>query len=134
MPRAGWVKPVSNRRLSDLVSVGLLTKVFPPHVVDEVIAGVGRTEQRNRSLPAWLVASDGGIFSFGDATSHFYGSMGGSHLNKPVVGMAATSDASGYWLVASDGGIFSFGNAASQFYGSMGGSPLNKPVVGMARS
>jgi hypothetical protein len=56
MPRVGWVKPVSDRRLSDLVSVGLLTKVFPPDLVDEVIAGVGRTEQRNRSLPARVMA------------------------------------------------------------------------------
>ena len=29
----------------------------------------------------WLVASDGGIFAFGDAT--FYGSMGGKPLNQP---------------------------------------------------
>ncbi len=56
MARAGWVKPESDRRLSDLVSVGLLTRVFPPDVVDEVIAGVGRTEQRRRSLPARVVA------------------------------------------------------------------------------
>jgi hypothetical protein len=34
----------------------------------------------------WMVASDGGIFSYGDAT--FYGSHGGSPLNKPIVGMA----------------------------------------------
>jgi hypothetical protein len=34
----------------------------------------------------WLVAADGGVFSFGDA--QFYGSMGGQPLNKPVVGMA----------------------------------------------
>ena len=34
------------------------------------------------------VASDGGIFSFGDA--QFYGSMGGTPLNKPIVGMAST--------------------------------------------
>ncbi len=74
------------------------------------------------------VASDGGIFSFGDA--QFYGSMGGHPLNKPVVGMAAVPGGGGYWEVASDGGIFSFGDA--QFYGSMGGHPLNKPVVGMA--
>ena len=33
----------------------------------------------------WLVASDGGIFSFGDAT--FYGSEGGTPLNKPIVGI-----------------------------------------------
>src|ERR1700741_3514889 len=76
----------------------------------------------------WLVASDGGIFSYGDA--HFYGSMGGQHLKAPVVGMAATPDGNGYWLVASDGGIFSYGDA--HFYGSTGGSSINRPVVGMA--
>jgi len=36
----------------------------------------------------WLVAADGGVFSFGDAT--FHGSTGGLTLNEPVVGMAAT--------------------------------------------
>jgi hypothetical protein len=76
----------------------------------------------------WLVASDGGIFSFGGAP--YYGSTGGMILNKPVVGMAATSDGGGYWLVASDGGIFSYGDA--QFHGSTGSMVLNKPVVGMA--
>jgi Insertion element 4 transposase N-terminal/Transposase DDE domain len=43
---------LSGRRLSDLVSVGVLTKVFPPWVVDEVVAATGRREQRSRSLPA----------------------------------------------------------------------------------
>ena len=47
------------------------------------------------------------------ATPAFYGSMGGIHLNQPVVGMAATPDGGGYWLVAADGGIFAFGDAAS---------------------
>jgi hypothetical protein len=37
-------------------------------------------------LGYWEVASDGGIFTFGDA--QFLGSMGGQHLNAPVVGMA----------------------------------------------
>jgi len=78
----------------------------------------------------WLVASDGGIFAFGDA--QFYGSMGGHPLNKPVVGMTGTGDGHGYWMVASDGGIFAFGDA--QFYGSMGGQPLNKPIVGMSQT
>ena len=63
MPRAGWVKPVSDRRLSDLVSVGVLTRVFPPDVVDEVVAAAGRTEQRNRTLPARVMA----YFSIGMA-------------------------------------------------------------------
>ena len=76
----------------------------------------------------WLVASDGGIFSFGDAA--FRGSMGATALNRPIVGMAATPDAKGYRLAAADGGIFSFGDAG--FYGSMGGTALNRPIVGMA--
>ena len=76
----------------------------------------------------WLVASDGGIFSYGDAT--FYGSTGALTLNKPIVGMASTPDGKGYWLVASDGGIFSYGDAT--FYGSTGALTLNKPIVGMA--
>ena len=42
--------------MSDLVSVGVLMRVFPPGLVDEVIAGCGRTEQRYRSLPARSVA------------------------------------------------------------------------------
>jgi N-acetylmuramoyl-L-alanine amidase len=76
----------------------------------------------------WLVAADGGIFTFGDAT--FYGSEGGTTLNQPIVGMAATPDGKGYWLVASDGGIFTFGNAT--FYGSTGSLALNAPIVGLA--
>jgi hypothetical protein len=56
MARAGQLKPVSDRRLSDLVSVGLLTRVFPPVVVDEVIGECGRREQRHRSLPARTMA------------------------------------------------------------------------------
>jgi hypothetical protein len=74
-----------------------------------------------------LAAADGGVFSFGD--SSFFGSMGAQVLNRPIVGMAATSDRQGYWLVASDGGVFSFGDAA--FFGSTGNLRLNAPVVGM---
>src|SRR6185437_4737686 len=55
VPRSGWVKPESDRRLSDLVSVGLLTRVFPADVVDAVVAAAGRTELRQRALPARVV-------------------------------------------------------------------------------
>ncbi len=75
-----------------------------------------------------FVASDGGVFDFGDAG--FWGSTGSMHLNAPVVGMADTPSTNGYWLVASDGGIFSYGDA--RFFGSMGGQPLNRPIVGIA--
>jgi len=77
----------------------------------------------------WLVGADGGVFAFGGAP--YYGSMGGTHLNRPVVGLAPTAPLNwgGYREVATDGGIFAFGNAL--FYGSMGGQPLNQPIVGM---
>jgi hypothetical protein len=74
-----------------------------------------------------MVAADGGVFSF---CQSFLGSMGGQHLNAPMVGMAETPGGAGYWEVASDGGIFSYGNA--NFYGSTGSTRLNKPIVGMA--
>jgi Purple acid Phosphatase, N-terminal domain/Fibronectin type III domain/Calcineurin-like phosphoesterase len=74
----------------------------------------------------WLVASDGGVFSF---NAPFRGSTGNLRLNKPIVAMGATPDGAGYWLVASDGGVFSF-NAT--FYGGTGLMKLNKPIVGMA--
>jgi hypothetical protein len=74
-----------------------------------------------------MAAADGGVFSFCEP---FLGSMGGTHLNRPIVGMASTPDGGGYWLVASDGGVFAFGNA--RFLGSMGGTHLNRPIVAVA--
>ena len=76
----------------------------------------------------WLVASDGGIFSFCDAT--FRGSTGATRLAQPIVGMAHTPSGNGYWLVARDGGIFAFGDAV--FRGSTGAIRLNQPIVNMA--
>ena len=63
----------------------------------------------------YMVGSDGGVFSFGDA--RFHGSMGGAHLNRPIVGLSPTPDNRGYWLVASDGGVFAFD---APFRGSLG--------------
>jgi len=93
--------------------------------LDQPIVGMASTPSGHGY---WLVAGDGGIFSFGDAP--FDGSMGGHHLNAPIVGMASTSSAAsaqpaypalfGYVLVGSDGGVFAFGDAP--FYGSGLGS------------
>ena len=55
MPRAGWVKPETDQRLSDHVALGVLTRTFPPALVDAVLAETGRAEQRTRLLPARLV-------------------------------------------------------------------------------
>jgi hypothetical protein len=80
----------------------------------------------------WLVASDGGIFTYGDAA--FHGSTGSLVLNKPVVGMTTSPDGGGYLLVATGGGVFAFGDAG--FYGSVPevlkpGQVLNKPIEGI---
>jgi hypothetical protein len=77
----------------------------------------------------WMVASDGGIFPFGNAGG--FGSTGNIRLNQPIVGMAKAPHDDGYWLVASDGGIFPFGPGAGG-YGSTGNIRLNQPIVGMA--
>ena len=55
MPRAGWVKPQTDQRLSDHVALGVLTRTFPPWLVDEVVAATGRAQRRHRLLPARLV-------------------------------------------------------------------------------
>ena len=55
MPRAGQRKPISDSRLTDHVSIGVLTRVFPPELVDGVIDEAGRREQRQRLLPARVV-------------------------------------------------------------------------------
>lgn len=74
----------------------------------------------------WEVASDGGVFSYGDAV--YSGSTGSLKLNRPIVGMAKDPDGKGYWLVASDGGVFSFD---AEFHGSAGSLKLNSPIVAM---
>jgi hypothetical protein len=76
-----------------------------------------------------FVASDGGVFNYGTGAP-FLGSLGGTHLNAPIVGVGVMPAGDGYYLAASDGGVFAYGSA--QFYGSMGGTHLNKPVVGIA--
>ncbi|WP_427004507.1 IS4 family transposase [Pseudarthrobacter sp. H2] len=55
MARSGWVTPEGPERLSDHVSLGVLTRVFPPDVVDAVIGRTGAREQRNRLLPSRLM-------------------------------------------------------------------------------
>jgi len=55
MPRTGWVKPETDQRLSDHISLGVLTRVFPPDLVDLVVTDSGRTEVRHCLLPARVV-------------------------------------------------------------------------------
>ena len=74
----------------------------------------------------WLVASDGGIFAFGDAV--FRGSTGAIRLRQPIRAMKPTPDGAGYRLFAADGGVFNFGNAT--FKGSASNTTSQLVVAG----
>ncbi|RPI07365.1 MAG: N-acetylmuramoyl-L-alanine amidase [Actinobacteria bacterium] len=76
---------------------------------DEVPSGAQMMAATPSGNGYWVVGSDGGIFSYGDAG--FHGSLGGITLNSPVVGITATPSGRGYWLIAQDGGVFAFGDA-----------------------
>ena len=86
--------------------------------LNQPIVGMAATPSGNGY---WLVASDGGIFSFGDAG--FHGSTGAMTLNQPITSLIQTR--LGYDLVAKDGGVFNFNSpfvgsgASSELYGSV---------------
>ncbi|MDQ1396853.1 MAG: hypothetical protein QOG64_2112, partial [Acidimicrobiaceae bacterium] len=80
------------------------------------------------SRPYWLASNNGSVWPVNGAPD--LGSLRGTTLTKPIVGMTVTASQQGYWLVASDGGVFSFGDAG--WFGSTGAMHLNKPIVGIA--
>jgi hypothetical protein len=109
----------------DVLPFGSAAGAPAPATAPAKVTGVARTPGGGGS---WTVASDGGVFTSGDAP--FKGSLGGVRLNKPIVGIAATPSGQGYWLVSSDGGVFAFGDA--KFHGAAVGKPLNKPIADLA--
>jgi hypothetical protein len=119
----GRVRRVRLRRIA--VAVGALMVLTAP-MYDGVAAATPTP------CGYWLVGSDGGIFTFGQA--QFYGSTGSLKLQRPVVGISPSTPGtgySGYWLVASDGGIFSYNTG---FYGSIPGLGLNPAGSGLPHS
>jgi len=79
----------------------------------------------------WLVAADGGVFSFGDAG--FHGSEGGKPLDKPVVRMAATprARATGWWRPT---GASSVSGDAGFFGSATGFGPPQQPIAALVPS
>ncbi|MBF6558123.1 MAG: hypothetical protein IVW52_18605 [Acidimicrobiales bacterium] len=80
----------------------------------------------------WLAASDGGVFTFGNAG--FYGSVPGQGIVRPVPvgGIIATKSGRGYWIAGRDGALYSYGDAS--FLGSLAGIRLEASVTGEAAS
>jgi hypothetical protein len=98
---------------------------------------IGSTRRARRAFSSILAIGTAALLALTLAApaasasdARFLGSVGGTPLRAPVVGMAATSSGNGYWMVASDGGIFTFGDAP--FLGSLGALHLNAPIVGIA--
>jgi hypothetical protein len=91
--------PRRDERLSDNVSIGVLTRVFPPGLVDSVIAGLGRGERRSRLLPARLTV----YFVLGLALfrSESYVDV----MRQLVSGMEWASGWSHQWSVLSASGL-----------------------------
>ncbi len=60
-------------------------------------------------LGYWLVASDGGVFAFGDA--RFYGREATGKTAPTIVGIAPSPYGRGYWLAGAKGQVYGFGSA-----------------------
>ena len=100
VPRAGWVKPQSDQRLSDHISLGVLTRVFPPELIDEVLAECGRVEVRHRLLPARVVV----YYVLGLAL--FSTSSYEEVMRMLVAGLAWASGWSQQWSVPTKAALF----------------------------
>ena len=75
----------------------------------------------------FMVASDGGVFAFGDA--RFAGSCPGiGGCSGAAVAVVPDASGNGYWLATQNGNVYAFGDAP--FYGAPGnqGSPVTSAV------
>ena len=75
----------------------------------------------------FMVASDGGVFAFGDA--HFAGSCPGiGGCSGAAVAVMPDASGNGYWLVTQTGNVYTFGDAS--YYGAPGntGFPVTSAV------
>jgi hypothetical protein len=79
----------------------------------------------------WLIASDGGLFAFGDAA--FHGSLGNNPPPTPIVGVAPSADGGGYWMLEANATVHAFGDAppVSPSGSSPGLATANSPMAAM---
>jgi len=76
----------------------------------------------------FMVASDGGVFAFGDA--RFAGSCPGiGGCSGPAVAVMPDASGNGYWLVTAIGSVYTFGDAS--YFGAPGpqASPITSAVA-----
>lgn len=111
-------------RLTDRISVGVLTRLFPRDLVDEVIGQAGRREKRSRLLPAHVVV----YFVLGLAL--YFGEAYEEVMRRLVGGLRFLRNWSGEWTVPTT-------SAMSQARVRLGEAPLkelfHRVAVPMAR-
>jgi hypothetical protein len=76
----------------------------------------------------FMVASDGGVFAFGDA--HFAGSCPGiGGCSGAAVAVMPDASGNGYWLVTSSGNVYTFGDAPNLGAPGPQSSPITSAVA-----
>ena len=50
MPRPGWRKQPEDSRLTDHLSIGVLTRTFSRELIDSILSSTGKVQQRIRLL------------------------------------------------------------------------------------
>ena len=111
-------------RLTDRISIGVLTKLFPRDLVDEVIAATGSREKRSRLLPSHVVVY------YVLAMALFFGEGYEEVMRRLVGGLRFLRNWSGQWKVPTT-------SAISQARARLGEAPLEelfrRVAVPMAR-
>ncbi len=97
-----------------------------PHSLDAPIVAMVPSTDGNGYF---MVASDGGVFAFGDA--RFAGSCPGiGGCSGAAVAVMPDASGNGYWLVTQTGHVYTFGDAP--YYGAPG--PQSVPVTSAVRT
>jgi sugar lactone lactonase YvrE len=95
-----------------------------PHSLNAPIVGIVPTADGGGYF---MVASDGGVFAFGDA--RFEGSCPGiGGCAGPVVAVVPDATGNGYWVITQTGGVYTFGDAPYLGGPGAGGAPVTSAV------
>lgn len=86
-------------RLTDVIGVGTLTRLVPRELVEEVVTGLGRKEQRDKKLPARVMVY------FVMAMTLFYGDGYEEVMRKLVAGLRYMGTWRREWSMPSPGGL-----------------------------
>lgn len=103
----------ATRNLTDVIGIGVLTRIFRRDLIDEVVASCGKTETRSRLLPARVVVY------YVLALALFYGEAYEEVMRRLVGGLKGLENWSKEWRIPSS-------SAISQARSRLGEQPLEE--------